>query len=128
MSDRSLPGIHGNDDSHGKRKSGCGLFALIGFGVVAVIVVAMIIIGGLSNGSGNEKARAVVACENQVKSMLKAPSTARMSSGATGSDGDYTVAGQVDAQNSFGATIRNTYTCVVAIRGDAAAVKITQWD
>lgn len=124
MSDRSLPGIHGS--AGGKGKLGCGAIAAIVVAAIAVVIVGLFVIAGLSGG-GNEKAKAVAACEGEVKARLKAPSTARFSSGVSGSDGDYTVAGQVDAENSFGATVRSTYTCAVAVRGDAVAAKITDW-
>jgi hypothetical protein len=62
-----------------------------------------------------------------VNANLKAPSTASLSSTARGSDGKYTVTGQVDAENSFGAKVRNSYQGAVSISGDYAAAKITEW-
>src|SRR4051812_45415971 len=58
-------------------------------------------------------------CEDFVKKRLKAPSTADFSAEEVTSDGDmYTVQGDVDAQNSFGAQLRSHFTCAVRSEGD----------
>lgn len=57
-----------------------------------------------------------VACERAVKDRLKAPATAQFTKDAdaawNGSAWRYT--GTVDAQNSFGATLRNRFACEVS--------------
>jgi hypothetical protein len=58
-------------------------------------------------------------CEQYVKAGLKAPRTAEFGDKQTislGSD-SFQVTGQVDAHNSFGAMIRNVYTCKTRFRG-----------
>ncbi|MEN8145256.1 MAG: hypothetical protein ABFS14_09925 [Gemmatimonadota bacterium] len=68
---------------------------------------------------------AFVACQNFVERNLKAPSTAKFarmgqSQIATRPGyGQYRVVSYVDAQNSFGAMLRNEYTCDVSfVSGD----------
>jgi hypothetical protein len=88
-------------------------------------IIAAAIIGGIcamsvahSRQPEDRSTPAVNACEGFVKDQLKAPSTARFSNERYGQDGlVFTVTGDVDAQNSFGATIRNHYTCVVTDTG-----------
>lgn len=57
-----------------------------------------------------------IACEQAVKDRLKAPATAKITKDAdavwNGSAWRYT--GAVDAQNSFGATLRNRFACEVS--------------
>ena len=69
---------------------------------------------GNDTGENGSPAFAEVACENLVKSRLKAPSTADFSGteAARGSAaGEWIVTGIVDAENSFGGTVRNSFTC-----------------
>lgn len=61
---------------------------------------------------------AITACEKHVAARLKAPSTAKYSgwmgsSTLANADGSTTVSAYVDAQNAFGAMIRNQYLCKV---------------
>lgn len=66
---------------------------------------------------------AEMACEKAVKAQLKSPSSAKFSStSASGSGTNYTVTGAVDAENSFGATIRNTFVCEVVVENGRASV------
>lgn len=54
-------------------------------------------------------------CEQFVEKRLKAPATAEFENTATTESGnEWTVEGDVDAENSFGAQIRNHYVCTVA--------------
>lgn len=64
---------------------------------------------------------AITMCEKFVKERLKSPTTAKFSdeAAAAGSHADeYAVVGQVDAQNGFGAMIRNQFRCELTISGD----------
>ena len=72
------------------------------------------------------KQQATQACEDKLRASLKAPATAQFS-GIDASPSDATqaadgrgwyVTGNVDAQNSFGALIRSTWTCYAYQRGD----------
>ena len=62
-------------------------------------------------------------CQVEVKKELKAPASARFPSCNRAvirkvAEGVYEVKSYVDAQNSFGATIRTAYVCRVRYRGD----------
>src|SRR5580704_9962240 len=71
-----------------------------------------------SESASDRHVEAFTMCETYVKRRLKAPSSAKFGwitdSTIVGSgDGPYTIDGYVDAQNSFGAMLRNQYTCQV---------------
>jgi hypothetical protein len=55
---------------------------------------------------------------------LKAPSTAEFSGTTATGGGPWTVTGQVDSQNSFGAMIRSPFGCTVTITGESARVRV----
>ena len=63
---------------------------------------------------GHNKYDAITIAEKEVKAKLKSPSTAKFSSSSetsvTRSGNTWRVTGWVDAQNGFGATLRNSYT------------------
>lgn len=53
-------------------------------------------------------------CEDWVRDKLKAPATAHFQDGAeSGAAGRYTIAGTVDAENSFGADVRTSWSCTI---------------
>jgi hypothetical protein len=54
-----------------------------------------------------------ITCEKLVQGKLKAPATANFTEVFTTKNtaGDYITKGNVDAENSFGANLRNTFTC-----------------
>jgi len=57
---------------------------------------------------------AMVACRNAVKAQLKSPSSAQFSGETVEAAGSiWKVRGSVDADNSFGASLRYTYQCNV---------------
>lgn len=89
---------------------GCGGLLL----VFVLFVIATSCGGGSSWEPTATEARTI--CEGWVKDKLKAPSTARFANDGTthpsGADA-WTMSGTVDAQNSFGATIRTAWTCDV---------------
>lgn len=119
------------DTSELKPKQNRGLlFGCLGCIMIPIAVVGIMIVGAL-NGGGNydsdNKYEAIAQCEARVKDLLKAPSTAQFSSDATGS-GTWKVTGTVDAENSFGATLRSTYGCTVVINGDRATTTVDYFD
>jgi hypothetical protein len=86
--------------------------------VAAVALVVACLAKGFSDG-GNPEVDARIACQDWVKEQLKAPATADFSDIEISVDGDvYTVVGAVDAENSFGAKIRNHWTCETQDTGD----------
>lgn len=61
------------------------------------------------------------ACKRSVERQLKAPSTADFSISSVDekSSNEWSVSGTVDAENSFGAKIRNSWTCIATKSGDS---------
>lgn len=94
---------------------------LIALLIPLVLVCACISCISSSSGSsssmedryGHDKYDAIVIAEKVVKAKLKSPSTAKFCSSSSCtvscSDNTWTVSGYVDAQNSFGGTVRNNY-------------------
>ena len=91
----------------------------------------MIYLQANQQGGGGRVEDGVLAnmyCENLVKTRLKAPSSAKFA-GYSNSVATpigarkFRVSSYVDAQNSFGATLRNRYTCVVDFAVDTATVE-----
>lgn len=84
-------------------------------------------IGGLFRGGGGSSSRddslgdsytARYMCEEFVKDRLKSPGSADFSGQRESNTGTaWTSSGAVDSENSFGATMRNTYTCTVRFAG-----------
>lgn len=97
-----------------------------GVKIVLGAVLAVAVLAGCQTGGGGispssqGESGAYNACKKFVKDDLKAPSTASFADHSVSQDGStYTVTGQVDAENSFGAKIRNDYTCTVTDTGDS---------
>ena len=73
-----------------------------------------------SSSKGNRATEAWVCAQDIVKSNLKSPSTAKFCSyteatvTCTGGN-DYTIKGYVDADNSYGASIRNNFTVTLTL-------------
>lgn len=106
-----------------QKRVGCfvtGCLALVG------LLAVLWVIGSLVDSKptpGSDKLGAFLASQDFVKRELRAPSTAKFSDfdearvSSTGGD-SYTVAGWVDAQNGFGAMIRNDFVCKLHKVGD----------
>ena len=98
-----------------------------------LLLVGLLALGGygLAQCGGDDEPseslmqiQAVDQCKDWVKEKLKAPATADFSGErVSGSGGDYTIAGAVDSENSFGAKIRSTWVCT--IKRDAASGTFT---
>lgn len=100
---------------------GCGLGCL-GM-VVAVIALAVACTASGGGGGGDDRPpsdyEAEVQCQDWLKEQLKAPSTAKFSGTvSTGGPTAWQVSGTVDAQNSFGAMLRSTWSCAIRLDGD----------
>jgi hypothetical protein len=88
---------------------------------VAAAAIAVVVVGVFLSGDGSDSAPsdtgdrygAIDVCHQRVEGQLKAPSTADYSdeTATETSPGHWSVAGSVDAENSFGAKVRSTYTC-----------------
>lgn len=98
-----------------------GCMAMMGFGFVVLLAV-MCSGGDEDRGLRHDGEWAAIMCQRFVRNRLKAPSTAKFQpsrSAASKKTGEarYTVTSYVDAQNSFGAMMRNTYTCDIEYTG-----------
>lgn len=67
-----------------------------------------------------DNAAAEIACQDYVSDRLTAPASAVFTNTTVMPSAldEFTVAGSVDAQNSFGATIRNSYSCTIQLDGE----------
>lgn len=85
--------------------------------MVGVVVAGLLVLVGLAAGWGalRGESRAAGACEEAVEARLKSPASAEFLDDpmVTKSGDVWEVRGGVDAQNGFGAMIRNFYTCKV---------------
>lgn len=68
-------------------------------------------------------------CQVAVRNILKAPATARFTPSSrvyySLSGSVYSITGSVDAQNSYGALLRERYHCSAVFRGDASGGYVT---
>lgn len=103
------------------------------WGVLVVVMVAALFAEGQdrapqsnaqqsTTAPGGSNIGAITACEGYVADRLKAPATAKFSgwldsTTAVLKDGTIAVRGTVDAQNGFGALIRNDWVCAVRQSG-----------
>lgn len=93
--------------------------------ITGVIVAAVLTLAGCGSSesdkakNGGDEAEAQVVCRDFVRDMLKSPSSADFSDEDASNVGGkmWQVTGSVDSENSFGAMIRNTYTCKVRWTG-----------
>jgi len=108
----------------GQKQTTTGTFVRAGVVLfVFLSAVAWIGLTLLSGGAGNERpevtsAAAERACEDWARAELKAPSTAQFRNVESVGDGPWAVTGAVDAENSYGATVRSTWSCNIRLVGD----------
>lgn len=105
---------------------------------IAFLVLVLVIASRSSTeekdpNPGNDKISAMVTCEKFVRDRLKAPATTTFTGLRMMDRGEHhwSVTGYVDAQNGFGALIRNQFGCELTFEGlgkpwSASAVTITQ--
>lgn len=87
-------------------------------GIVALVATLVAVLALRDPSQAPDGYDATQACRYFVKERLKAPSTAEFSGESqSGSAPRWTVSGSVDAENSFGAKIRMSYTCTVSLDG-----------
>lgn len=93
--------------------------------LVVILFAALFLVVSLSEGDGErnkteDRYWAETSCKGSVRQQLKAPSTAEFEITSTRelSDGKWFVSGSVDAENSFGAQVRNVWTCNAELVGD----------
>lgn len=104
-----------------------GIATLIAIGYLAVAAFRAMADDGDPTNDGPEghgRTAAEYTCQAEVTARLKAPGTAdfgAIRAYGTRANG-YTVNGTVDAQNSFGAKLRNDFTCDIDTDGRVTAV------
>ncbi len=98
---------------------------LVGCGIPAALVLGGILLVALWPRSEIPTVgESIVACEDAVEQLLRAPATASFSSTASGSD-RVVVDGYVDSENGFGALVRSDFQCTV-VGGNAEVVFLEQ--
>jgi hypothetical protein len=98
--------------------------------VLVVVAIAGLVFVLLRPGPAEATSRQITACREKVKTQLKAPATAQFSGESVTKQptgGLYEVRGVVDAENGFGALLRQRYTCTATADGQALAVTVTAW-
>jgi len=105
-------------------------FRNIGCGVIVLLLVGLCISSDRDIAEQQTRERlegsvegAAIACQTFVKQQLKAPATAKFPNPYTPGthvmhalpNGVFQISSHVDAQNSFGALIRNTWDCEVRL-------------
>lgn len=86
-------------------------------GAIFLALIAICTVGSLNPGRTPDGLDAEKACQNFVRDRLKSPASAHFSGLArSGGGGSWTIAGDVDADNSFGAPVRSHFTCRVQLR------------
>lgn len=121
MADRTPPGIR--EPKGGNRR--------VAFGCLGIFVGLLVLVGGCTAIASmnqtpydpNNSREAIAQCEARIEAELRAPATAEFDSSASGS-GTWKVTGTVDAENGFGAMIRNDFQCTVVVDGDQLTTTI----
>lgn len=96
----------------------------VGFGLLGLMLAfGLLVTSGGASADDNadpvvQRQGAQTACENMLRDTLKAPDSADFTGTTATGSGPWTVTGQVDAQNSFGATLRDSWSCEVRLDGD----------
>lgn len=101
-------------------KTGLGCFGWCGIGCGAIVLIAIIgsLIAAQNPNASKEDLgpNTMFACEDIVRDNLKSPSSAKFNSTwSKNKVGPWTVTGTVDAENSFGASLRSVYQCTGSI-------------
>lgn len=94
----------------------------IAFVALAVLILAQVACGG-GSASQNDRFNACVMARSYMTQRLKSPATAQFQSCSSAniakeSDGvTWLIVSQVDSQNSFGATVRTTFSMRIRYKG-----------
>lgn len=103
--------------------------------LAALIVLILAAVGGLTflllRPTGPNSTVQISACRAKVKANLKAPATAQFSQETVARQPTgnlYEVRGLVDAENGFGALLRQRYTCTVTADGQALSASLSAWN
>lgn len=99
------------------------VIVMVAITVIASLISCISILGAIesgSDGSGSNQSAITATAKSAVRSQLKAPSSAKFSNTSVTESGTNTwiVTGFVEAKNSFGVSLRNTYTVTVTRTSD----------
>lgn len=94
-----------------------GVWLVLCLGAVGVGVVLGLNGAGTGGDGGAGEYGATQACHQWVKDQLKSPSSAHFNGDSVDGDGPWTIHGTVDAENSFGASLRRGWVCTVSESG-----------
>lgn len=94
-----------------------------GIAITLAVIVIWAFYASVDGGDSPEAQRvgAVTACEDFIEDRLRAPGSAKhpRNTGQSSKAGNvFTVNSWVDSDNSFGASLRTTYRCVIRLDGD----------
>jgi hypothetical protein len=90
-----------------------GILIAVGLFVLACVVACIVGVALDGTQTDQDKRYAISACQNAVKDLLKAPTTATFENGTNEkSVGTWDVAGRVTAQNSYGAALTEPFICL----------------
>ncbi|MFE5878961.1 hypothetical protein ACFQ6H_27155 [Rhodococcus sp. NPDC056506] len=97
------------------------------FAVLVIAICGASLMASCGDDDLDARTDARVACQDAVEARMKSPSTAKFGGVSTdgGRDSGVTVTGYVDAQNTFGASKRTDFACLVDFVGDSPHVRIT---
>jgi hypothetical protein len=80
----------------------------------SIIATLVLVVGGFLTLNGLGEGKIEKACKEAVEADLKAPGTAEWVDVELADAGETTkVTGKVDAENSYGAKVRGTFSCTV---------------
>lgn len=98
--------------------------------VFVVIVFVGCVAGSANSGNRNDEQEAIAQCEARIEKLLKSPATADFDSAASARGSErWAVTGTVDAENSFGATVRASYGCTVVMNDNSTVTtKVDYFD
>lgn len=124
---RTVPARNENSGMSADQQAGCLFASLLVLACIAVVVASTR--GGLERFDTDgisvprgSRSEARIICERYVSDRLRSPSTAdfqqRSEQQVNESGGAYTISAHVDAQNRFGATVRQEYECQVRPTAD----------
>jgi hypothetical protein len=98
-----------------KTENKVGIGCLTAFAAFALFVIISLETAGPPEPEYDPWSKAQSVCEDHMLDRLKSPASAEFGPTEVSTMAPYTVTGVVDAQNSFGATLRSSYTCVVSV-------------
>lgn len=114
------PGGPDSTSPPAKKPSGC-LWSFLGIAAFVIVVgLGFSSCGGSDSDDAPSAYEARMQCERWVKDKLKAPATAEFSGAVETSTGtnSWTITGNVDAENGFGAQVRSVWSCDIRLDGD----------